>query len=406
MVELLKLTMFSVVSIIVISVKEQFLNKHYFDKLTMSDLEYILLSENDNRKCTILAINEDEDTLALLNKTLRCDYNLLLAASAKEAIDLIDVHGDKIALIIAEQKMQVMDVDLFEVVSKSHPDIVKIVLAEHSNLEVLVDLINESHIFQYIIKPFDAKQLCTIVANGIKKYNLTTSKMELLNDLSELFYRTIKSIASALDAKDKYTHGHSLRVTLYSLALARALNLPDKMLEEIETTGLLHDIGKIAIPEKILLKPGKLTAEEYSIIKLHPEMGEKLVYSIEKLKIISNWLKSHHERYDGTGYPEKLAGEEIPLSSRIIAIADTYDAMTSNRSYKKELSHEVALKEIGRCAGTQFDPKLVELFVSISDEILVLKEDSEAAYPKYSYLDKLIKPIEVEANYRSLTVSP
>ena len=229
-----------------------------------------------------------------------------------------------------------------------------------------------------------------IVENGIKKYELTTSKTQILQDLSELFYKTIKSIAQALDAKDQYTHGHSMRVTLYSLALAKTLDLSDELLEEIETAGLLHDIGKIAIPEKILLKPGKLTDEEYEIIKTHPELGEKLVEGIEKLSIISTWLKSHHERYDGKGYPEGLKGEDIPISARIIAIADTYDAMTSSRAYRAALPHEEAMAEISRCGGSQFDPKLSELFQSISSEIEELKKNPDFYYEKYSYLDKFM----------------
>ena len=177
---------------------------------------------------------------------------------------------------------------------------------------------------------------------------------------------------------------------LYSLILAKELNLDDKMLEEIETAGLLHDIGKIGIPQQILCKPGKLTDEEYEIMKSHPEQGEKILMGIKKLSIISNWLKTHHERWDGNGYPLKLQGEEIPLTSRIIAIADTYDAMTSTRSYRKALDHEVAIEEIQKCAGSQFDPSLAKLFVSIEDKILQAKSDPEKFYNEYSYVQKHI----------------
>src|SRR5574344_1991703 len=280
--------------------------------------------------------------------------------------------------------------ELFKKISEKYPDIIKVLLTGHSNIDILVDAINECHLFQYLLKPFEPEQLCMIVDNGIKKFELSASKDKIVKDLSELFYKTIKSIAFALDAKDKYTHGHSLRVTVYSLALAKALDLPDDILEEIETAGLLHDVGKIAIPEKILLKPGKLTEEEFNIIKSHPELGEKLVEGIEKLRIISSWLKSHHERYDGKGYPTGLKGEEIPLSSRIIALADTYDAMTSTRAYRSALPHDAAMQEIKRCSGSQFDPKLAELFISISDEIEKLKNNSELYYPQYSYLDKFM----------------
>ena len=210
----------------------------------------------------------------------------------------------------------------------------------------------------------------------------------MVQDLKDLFYNTLKAISSALDSKDPYTHGHSMRVTMYSLILARKLNLDDKMLEEIETAGLLHDIGKIGIPQNILCKPGKLTDEEFAIMKSHPEKGEKILTGIKKLAIISNWLKTHHERWDGHGYPLGLKGEEIPFSSRIIALADTYDAMTSTRSYRKALTHEIAISEIEKCAGTQFDPNLAKMFVEVQNEILEAKNNPEKYYKKYSYIYK------------------
>lgn len=370
------------------------MSKDYFDKAIVSDLEYILLSDNKNKKHTVLAIDDEENNLSLLRRTLRSQYNIISATSGQEALEIIEKHGDEISLIVSDQKMPFMEgTEFFKQISDKHPEIIKILLTGHSNIDILVDAINECHLFQYILKPFEPEQLCMIVQNGIRKFELTTSKTQILRDLSELFYKTIKSIAFALDAKDPYTHGHSMRVTLYSLALAKALNLSDELLEEIETAGLLHDIGKIAIPEKILLKPGKLTNEEYEVIKTHPELGEKLVLGIEKLKLVSNWLKSHHERFDGRGYPEGLVGEQIPISARIIALADTYDAMTSSRAYRQALSHEEAIDEIKRCSGSQFDPNLAELFITISNEIDKIKADPDEAYEEYSYLNKLMNEL-------------
>lgn len=367
------------------------MSSNYLDKAIISDLENILLTEKGEYKHTILAVDDEQNNLSLLKRTLRGEYNILIASSGEQALEIIEEQGNNISLIVSDQKMPFMEgTEFFKRISEKYPDIVKILLTGHSNVDILVEAINECHLFQYVLKPFEPEQLCMVVESGIKKYELSASRTQILKDLSELFYKTIKSIAHALDAKDQYTHGHSMRVTLYSLALAKALNLPDDLLEEIETTGLLHDIGKIAIPEKILLKPGKLTEEEYNVIKTHPELGQKLVDGIEKLRLISNWLKSHHERYDGKGYPDGLSGEQIPVSSRIIAIADTYDAMTSNRSYRNALSHDVAIQEIKRCSGSQFDPGLAEIFVQISDEINAIKEDPEGCYPKYSYLDKLM----------------
>lgn len=367
------------------------MSTNYLDNNIISDLESILITENTNQKHTILAVDDEQNNLSLIKRTLRNDYNLIVASSGAEALEVVKQHGSEISLIVSDQKMPEMEgTEFFKQISENYPNIIKILLTGHSNIDILIDAINECHLFQYILKPFEPEQLCMIVESGIKKFELSQTKTQIVKDLSELFYKTIKSIAYALDAKDEYTHGHSLRVTLYSLALAKKMNLSEETLEEIETTGLLHDIGKIAIPDKILLKPGKLTDEEFAVIKKHPEMGKKLVDSIEKLNIVSSWLKSHHERYDGKGYPDGLAGEAIPISSRIIAIADTYDAMTSTRSYRKALSHEEAIEEIKRCSGSQFDPNLTELFISISDEINTLKNDPEGSYPNYSYLDKFM----------------
>lgn len=366
------------------------MGKSYFDKAIISDLECLLLADKSH-KHTVLTVDDEEDNLSLLRRTLRNSYNILSAKSAQEAIEIVEKHGSEISLIVSDQKMPSMEgTELFKKISQKHPEIIKILLTGHSNIDILIDAINDCHLFQYILKPFEPEQLCMIVESGIKKYELSNSKVQILRDLSELFYKTIKSISFALDAKDKYTHGHSMRVTLYSLALAKKLNLPEGLMEEIETAGLLHDIGKIAIPEKILLKPGKLTPEEYEIIKTHPELGERLVESIEKLKLISNWLKYHHERYDGKGYPEGLVGEQIPVTARIIALADTYDAMTSDRAYRNAMSHQVAMEEIKRCSGTQFDPQLSEIFISIGSELEKIKENPEESYKEYSYLDKYL----------------
>ena len=283
-----------------------------------------------------------------------------------------------------------IDTTTLKQVSNEYPDIIKILLTGHLDVDAIVDSINDCHLYQYIVKPFDPEELKMTIDSGIRKFDLVNNKTVILKDLRELFYKTIKLIASALDAKDPNTHGHSLRVTMYSLILAKNLNLDDTTLEEIETAGLLHDIGKIGIPQKILCKPDKLTEEEYELMKSHPARAEKMLMGIKKLTVVSNWLRAHHERWDGKGYPYGLKGEEIPISGRIIALADTYDAMTSTRSYRKALSHETAIEEIKRCAGTQFDPVLAELFIKCADEIKAAKEDPETYYPKYSYLQKQI----------------
>ncbi len=361
------------------------------DDTFVKSLGEILQIDPKIEKHTILIVDDEVNNLQLLRRTLRHDYNIMTASNGKEALEIVEHHGKEISLIVSDQKMPEMQgTEFLKQVSNEYPDIIKILLTGHLDVDAIVDSINDCHLYQYIVKPFDPEVLKMTIDGGIEKYNLLNNKTLILKDLRELFYKTIKLIAAALDAKDPYTHGHSMRVTMYSMILAKKLNLDDTMLEEIETAGLLHDIGKIGIPQRILCKPGKLTDEEFEVMKSHPEQGEKMLKDIKKLTLISNWLRTHHEKWDGTGYPNGLKGEEIPLSGRIIALADTYDAMTSDRPYRKALSHEIAIEEIKRCAGTQFDPVLAQLFAENQEEIRAAKENPDEYYDKYSYLLKII----------------
>lgn len=349
-------------------------------------------------KHMVLLVDDEPDNLALLKRSLRSKYDIITATNGLEALNIVKEKEKEISLIISDQKMPIMQgTEFLAQVTDINPDIVKILLTGHSDIDILIDSINKCNLFQYIFKPFEIEELDLVIKSAIESFELTKSKKYLIKDLKELFYTTIKSIASALDAKDSYTLGHSLRVTLYSLILARQMEgVTEKFLEELETAGLLHDIGKIGISDGILCKPGKLTDEEYEIMKSHPEKGKKLLTNIQRLNCVSEWLNSHHERWDGNGYPNKLKGEEIPISARIIAIADTYDAMTSSRSYRKALPHEVAKDEIIRCKGTQFDPMLVDLFEKVEQEFAIAHDDPEKYYKEYSILRKYISQDETE----------
>lgn len=359
------------------------LEKEFF----IDGMDDILYSKMQCDTSTILLVDDEINNLQLLKRTFHRKYKILTAQNGLEGLKVFEDNRDKISLIVSDHKMPVMEgTEFLQKVNDIAPDVVKILLTGFADVEILSDAVNKCNLFQYMLKPFEPEELSRVVEIGINKFNLTSSKSAILKDLKELFYKTIKSISSALDSKDPYTHGHSLRVTLYSLILAKEIGLDDKLLEEIETAGLLHDIGKIAIPQCILCKPGKLTDEEFAVMKSHPNNSEKMILSIKKLAGISSWLKAHHERWDGKGYPDGLIGEQIPLSSRIVAIADTYDAMTSTRSYRKALEHEVAIEEIKRCSGSQFDPNLAGKFIELEETIKAAKDNPEEYYSKYSYL--------------------
>ena len=351
----------------------------------------VVLNFAQEEKYTVLIVDDEINNLQLLKRTFRGKYNLLTATNGQEGLDIVKEHGDKIALIVSDQKMPVMEgTEFLQKVREIHPEIVKILLTGHVGTDILVAAINDCDLFQYILKPFEPEELKIAVENGITKYSMASNNKVYYNELRELFYKTIRAISNALDTRDAYTNGHSLRVTLYSMIMASELGLETSYMEDIEIAGLLHDIGKIAMPKSILCKNGKLTDEEFVVMKAHPVLGEKIVVNIKKLQIISEWVKAHHEKWNGTGYPDGLKGTQIPLPARIISIADTYDAMTSTRPYRTALSHETAISEIGRCAGTQFDPELANLFVRLSDKIDDARKNPEAAYQKYSFLVKNI----------------
>ncbi len=207
----------------------------------------------------------------------------------------------------------------------------------------------------------------------------------LYENIQRTFRETIEGLVSALEAKDKYTSGHSRRVTEYALLIARAMKLPEDEIERIDRAGLLHDIGKIGIRLEALNKPGKITHEEHEMFKDHTLVGKQILEQIHFLREIVPLVLYHHEWWNGSGYPEGIKGDKIPLGARILAIADSYDAMTSDRPYRKAMDQDEAIAEIRKFAGTQFDPSLVEIFISELEKNRQMVEEIRADWMRASF---------------------
>lgn len=242
--------------------------------------------------------------------------------------------------------------------------------------------------------PFNEHDLETL-ENVANQAVSAIENARLYENIQKVYLSTIEVLATAIDAKDPYTQGHSRRVTQYSVAIAEELNLPPKEVESIRYAGLLHDVGKIGIKDSIIRKPGRLTDEEYAIIKKHPAIGAKILRPVDFLADKIPGVLHHHEYYDGRGYPEHLTGENIPLAGRIICVADAFDAMTTNRPYRKGLTVKTAVGELQKFSGKQFDPVCVEAFmrafdrklfqyfakVEDSDDMVLIDDESENRDP-------------------------
>lgn len=312
----------------------------------------------------ILLVDDEEDNLALLYRTLRHDFDIIKTTSPIEALKFL-TQGP-VDVIISDHKMPEMDGSEFLKRScEIAPNCVRLLVTAYSDTNILIDAINYGKVYRYIKKPWEPTELLMIIKTAVEYYQLKKENDKLIYDLKELFSGTINAIIEALDAKDSFTLGRSRRVTFLALKMVKYFNLPPEEAGKLELAGLLHDIGMIGVSEDILNKTGILTPEEFESIKKHVNHGVKILEDIKQLKEVVEIIKFHHERYDGTGYPLGLKGEETPLNAKIISIADAYDSMVSKRSYRGELSHQEAMDRIKEQSGKQFDPMIVQAFETI-----------------------------------------
>lgn len=332
----------------------------------------------------ILIADDEADIRELLGDFLESEgYECLLAVDAFQALKTFKENGD-IDLVMSDIRMPgKTGLELLSDIKEIDEDVMVIMISAVKDIESAISAMSKGA-YDYVAKPFKLTEVVLIAKKAIEKRKLILQNkeyqrelermvaertIELQNALEELdntYIFTLRALVTALDTRDEETQGHSLRVVKYTLKLAELMNWGDKeKLKNLEYGALLHDIGKIGIPDAILKKPGKLTKEEWDVMKTHPEVGYKILHKIEFLEDPSQIVLHHHERFDGSGYPAGLKDADIPVGSRIFAVADTVDAMTSERPYRAALSFEDASNELTKYSGIQFDPQVVEAFHSV-----------------------------------------
>lgn len=310
-------------------------------------------------KYKILIVDDEPDNLALLYRTLRGKYDIAKSTSPLMALEML--KQENFHCILSDHKMPEMDgVEFLKRCYEISPDTMRLLVTAYTDAGILIDAINYAKIYRYIKKPYNPDELLLIVENALDYFQLKYDNNSLINDLKELFAGTITAIVEALDAKDSYTLGRSRRVTFYAVKIARSLHLSDTTTGKIELAGLLHDIGMIGVSDDILTKVEKLSVEEYNEIKKHVQHSVKILDDIKQLKDVVELIKYHHEHYDGNGYPYGIKGDEIPIGSRIISVADAFDSMITPKVYRQQITPEEALRYIKSLAGKQFDPVVVE----------------------------------------------
>ncbi|MEO6527285.1 MAG: HD domain-containing phosphohydrolase [Gemmatimonadaceae bacterium] len=321
-----------------------------------------------------LIVDDEPRLRQVLTQLMRNDgFTCLEAGNGEEAIALLQQHA--VTLVMSDLRMPKVDgIGLLREIRGRWPDIAVVMITAVADVEVAVSCLAMGAM-DYLTKPFHLEEVRARVAQALEKRRLVLENrgyQEGLQEkvavqarrLEELFLASVQSLAEALEVKDPYTRGHSIRVSHYSVVIATELGLDGELLRRIELGGHVHDIGKIGVREDVLNKPGKLTEAEYKHIMTHPMVGWRILAPLlgetpEALNIV----RSHHERFDGRGIPDGLSGTNIPLEARIAAAADCFDAMASDRPYRPGLSMDEAITEIIRCRGTQFDPDVVDAVV-------------------------------------------
>ena len=343
------------------------------------------LENNENKNYKIIAVDDEEGIIDSLSIFLRrSGYDFVGVTDPQEAVER--VKNEHFDLMILDFIMTPIHGDqVVEEIRKFNKELYILLLTGHKDLAPPLDTIRRLDIQGYSEKSDKFDQLLLLIESGIKSIaqmneikKINTELKTTYDMLEKAYLESIQTLRYTVEAKDTYTRGHSDRVSEYSILIGKHVGLSDNDLKTLQIGGLFHDVGKIGVPDAILQKESKLTDDEYSEIKNHPSIGAHILSSATIFKDMIPIVKHHHEKYDGTGYPGKLAGENIPYLARIAAIADSFDAMTSRRTYRDSLPIETVIAEFRRCRGSQFDPELTDVFLDILenhyDEILEIQK--------------------------------
>src|SRR3954462_1382479 len=355
----------------------------------------------------ILVVDDEEAIREIVSSMLQnAGYNARQAGSGKQALEILGA-GEEFQLMLSDLMMAEMDgIALLDRVQDCYPDMPAIMVTAVHDISVALAAIRNGA-YDYLLKPFEREQLLAMVRRALEHRKLrlenrsyqsnleslvaarTEQLRQTMADLERSYDITLEALGDALDLKDAETEGHSKRVTAFTIAMARAMGMSGDKIRVIARGAFLHDIGKMAIPDAILRKPGALTEQEVMIMREHCARGYHMLKKIPFLAEAAEIVYAHQERYDGTGYPRALIGDEIPIGARLFAVADTLDAITSDRPYRAAQTIQAAREEIRRFSGSQFDPKVVEIFLGMPDSIWEdLRREINSHARKYAYPSK------------------